>query len=69
MDAVQVQKISEESGVDIAGKPVTNIRVQFMVGTHGPFVERFAKATFDPAAVQASVTAFAQKLGLIAPGA
>lgn len=65
MDTVTIQKISEESGLDSAGKAVMNMRVQFMVGQHGPFVERFPKAGFDPTAVQQSVTAFAQKLHLL----
>lgn len=65
MDAPVIQKITEEQGIDPQGKPVAMVRVQFMVGTHGPFYERFPKAGFDPTAAQAQVTAFAQKLGLL----
>ena len=65
MDAVTVQKITEAQGLDATGKAQTVVRVQFMVGTHGPFFEQFPKAGFDPSAALASVTAFATKLGLL----
>jgi len=65
VDAVTISKITEAQVPDGAGKAQTVVRVQFMVGSHGPFVEQFPKATFDPASALAQVTAFAQKLGLL----
>lgn len=38
-------------------KPI--IRVEFMVGKHGPFIEKFDKDTFSAASRDAKLTAFA----------
>jgi hypothetical protein len=66
-NSLNVQKVSEETVFDQFGKPQTFIRVDFMVGAHGPFTERMLKAEYTPSALlaklhqmQASVTQLAQ---------
>lgn len=60
-----IKSISEEAGTDQSGAPTTNIRVQFTVGTHGPFTERFPKASFSLAQVQPVLQAFADKVNQV----
>jgi len=47
------------------GRIEPHMVVTFKVGAHGPFMENFPKAGFDPHAVNARVADFAQKLGQV----
>jgi hypothetical protein len=47
---------------DENGKQRTRIRVQFKVGDHGPFIEYFDKASFQPASVNSQLRQFADKI-------
>jgi len=61
--AVSILKINEERTLATNGQSMTSVVVTFNVGSHGPFQERFEKASFDPTAVNAALRAFATKLG------
>ena len=63
--------IKEDQRIDGAtGKPVAFVRVEYMVGKHGPFIEYIVKEKFDAQSVTAmmqataaTVNALAQSLG------
>lgn len=62
----KITSIKEAVAVDPATqKAVPHMVVTFTVGNHGPFTESFLKSTFDPNGVNARITDFAQKLGLL----
>ena len=65
MDQVAITTITEETILGPNNTQVPVVKVQFKVGSHGPFTERFPKAEFDPSHALAKVTQFAQKLGLL----
>ena len=44
------------------GKHIPIIRVEFYVGIHGPFVERFVKAEYSAAARDEKINAFAREI-------
>jgi hypothetical protein len=62
-NTVRILKVSEEATITPQGQHVTKVRIDFNVGSHGPFTERFEKATFDPVSANAALVAFASKLG------
>ena len=47
------------------GRIEPHMQVTFKVGAHGPFLESFPKAGFDPHTVNARIMDFCQKLGLV----
>lgn len=55
-----ITRITEIAGVDAQGKPTSTIRVEYTIGSHGPFYEQFAKADFNATAVKQKLDAFAQ---------
>ncbi len=57
-----VTKVSEEPSFDNLGRAHAFIRVDFNVGDHGPFTERFPKETYDAAVVRAKLEQFANSL-------
>lgn len=60
-----VQKISQEQSF-VDGHAVDVVRVEYLVGKHGPFVERIAKGDFNAEKLQALMQATAlvlQQLG------
>jgi len=61
-----IQKIQEVQGFDAAGKPYTWELVTFMVGTHGPFTEKFPKEGFTAQSVQAKLQEFASHIATLA---
>ena len=66
MDKPTIQSITQTTQVNPqtrASEPY--MVVTFKVGNHGPFQESWPKASFDPAAVNARLADFAQKLGLV----
>ena len=44
---VKIVKINEEANWTAQGANEPRIRVEFRVGPHGPFVEKFNKAEYD----------------------
>lgn len=56
---IVVHKQVEDSRYDRDGVREAFIRVEFSVGKHGPFVERFPKDTFNAAVRDAKLIAFA----------
>lgn len=62
MDTPVIRKITEYTGTDGQGRSQPWVSVEFMVGTHGPFYERYPKVTFNAAQAQADINAFAARL-------
>lgn len=63
--AIKILKISQEQDLTAPGPPRFYIRVDFNVGDHGPFTERFPKETFDTNSANAALLAFAQKVAAL----
>jgi len=63
--AVQIQKITQTTQLDMHGKTVPALSIQFMVGTHGPFTEVIEKDKFDPATAKQKLATFAQGLTML----
>ena len=61
--------IRQNTGFDVAGKPVVSYAVQFSVGAHGPFTHVFTESDFTTQNVLAYMRDFAAKLNEIAPPA
>ena len=61
-DDYKVLKVEPELRFDDLGKPVERMRVQFTVGVHGPFYERFDRDGFNGIAVRQRLTEFAREL-------
>lgn len=57
-----IRHVTELAGIDNLGRPTSQIRVEYMVGTHGPFFETFAKNEFTAPNVQQKLDAFAQQI-------
>lgn len=57
-----IRHVTELAGVDNLGRPTSQIRVEYMVGAHGPFYEMFAKNEFTATNVQQKLDAFAQQI-------
>lgn len=61
-----LSSIREEQLFDVGGKAQTVVRVEYMVGTHGPFVERIPKEKFSTALVSELLTATATTVNALA---
>lgn len=57
-----ISRVTEVQTIDNLGRPVAQVRVEFMVGNHGPFYETFAKPDFTAPNVMAKLDQFAQSL-------
>lgn len=65
-DAIPViRSIRQEASFDATGRPVAVMRVEFMVGDHGPFIEHFPRAEFSGPNVRAKLAEFARNLASI----
>ena len=62
---VKVTRITEERTLDASGRPVRQHRVEWMCGSHGPFVLYVADAFADPHALKAELDRRAQQLAVI----
>jgi len=63
---VKILKVDEQIEFGQAGRIVSNMRIQFMVGDHGPFLELVPKEGFTMAAGRAAVDARAREIqGLV----
>lgn len=60
---IKVIKIIEDNRVDLATLARTPIvRVSYMVGNHGPFTERFDKATYTAAVRDQKLNDYAREV-------
>lgn len=59
---VKVTKIGESTQLDANGRAQPAISVTWTLGSHGPFVEFFPKATFDQASALIKIKDLASKL-------
>jgi hypothetical protein len=62
---VRVSRITEEVGLDEGRMPRSYIRVEFMVGKHGPFNYRFPRSEFKPELVRRHLEEFARELAQV----
>lgn len=63
MDAtLKVSDTAEATTLDANRKPVQIVRVQFYVGTHGPFYQDFPRANFDANAARQKLEDFARSI-------
>lgn len=60
-----ITSVSDEVTFSQGGQPVTNKKVTFFLGTHGPFTERFPADQFTAAAVQQRINAIKAQLQLL----
>lgn len=61
----KITSITETTMTDAQQKTVPAIKVTYTVGTHGPFVEVFPKAGFNPSAVLDQLKVFANHVGTL----
>lgn len=61
-DDVKVTRTSEDTQFDENNKPVPVVRVEFKVGTDGPFVRNFPKDGFSGFNVKQQLEDFAREL-------
>ena len=67
-EPVHITRITETIGRLEAGKLTVMMRVEFMVGEHGPFAQEFPRATFDPVAARTALETFARQLQQLSQG-
>lgn len=58
-DDIKVVQTTEQRNYDDQLQPVVSIRVEFKVGRHGPFVEKFPKESYTADARDERLNAFA----------
>lgn len=61
----EITRVIESTDVGDTGKTFQSIRVEFKVGTHGPFTVTVPKADFTAAAVNALIQKFVSQLGAL----
>lgn len=61
-DGVRIVRQLEDARFSQDGKHIAIIRVEFMVGDHGPFVERFPKDGFTAATRDDKLNTFAREI-------
>lgn len=61
-DGVRITRQLEDARFSTDGKMSAIIRVEFMVGDHGPFVERFPKDGFTGQSRDDRLNAFAREI-------
>lgn len=59
---VKVTRTQEDRRIDTLGKITNIIRVEFMVGAHGPFVERFDKDVYSAIVRDQKLNDFAREV-------
>ena len=59
---VMVQKVAETTGFDHTGNAVTQVRIDYTVGNHGPFSEVFPKEGFTAANAKLKLQHMADQL-------
>lgn len=59
---VKITRQVEDNKYDLAGNRNAFVRVEFFVGPHGPFVERFDRDTFTSAIRDEKIMRFAREV-------
>lgn len=59
---IKITRQIEDARFDQDGTTHYHVRVEFMVGKHGPFVERFDRPTFTAQTRDDKLTAFAREV-------
>lgn len=62
MAAVKITRMNEEAGLTAEKRVTRLIRVEFMVGDQGPFIEHFPREGFDANRARAKLEEFAREL-------
>jgi hypothetical protein len=57
-----ISHVTEVIATDNMGRPQNQVRVEYMVGKHGPFYETFPKTEFTAQNVTQKLDAFAQQV-------
>lgn len=63
---VKVTKVTQEQAYSADGKLSDVVRVEFMIGDHGPFTKRFAASNFDQNAAKQELQTFAASIQQLA---
>lgn len=61
-DDIKIVQTTEQRNYDDQLQPIVSIRVEFKVGRHGPFVEKFPKADYTAALRDERLNTFAQEV-------
>lgn len=61
-DDITITKTAEDARYDLAGARTAYIRVEYFIGKHGPFVERFEKASYSAQVRDDKLNAFAAEV-------
>lgn len=67
--AAIVQRVTQDSTITPSGQLKLIMRVQYMVGDHGPFTMDFPADTFKATDVQAQLQAQAAEINALSPPA
>jgi len=62
---VTITRVNEIAAPQSGGGSKAVLRIEWMAGNHGPFIETFDKDTFDANAVTMKLQALASKLELL----
>jgi hypothetical protein len=62
---LRITKVTQEQAFNAENKLVDVLRVDFMVGAHGPFTKRYPANGFDQAAAKTDLQQFAQSVQLL----
>jgi hypothetical protein len=61
-DRIAVKRVVEAMGIRPDGRSQSVMRVEFMVGDHGPFTREIPREHFSAGAVRAELEAFAREI-------
>jgi len=64
-ESYRVTRVTEVAEFDDRGRVSPMMRVEFYVGTHGPFTEKWRKEQWDPNAMRARLDEFVRKLAMV----
>lgn len=59
---IKISRITEQPTYDAALQKTVHMRVEFMVGNHGPFVEKFLKDDYTADARDFKLNTFAREI-------
>jgi hypothetical protein len=65
MQAITIRKIGEDSRLEGSGQIVRQIRVEYMIGEHGPFTQSFPREGFSAPAARMQLEQFAADLSAL----
>ena len=63
MMSIIIRRIMEDSRLEAGGQIVRLIRVEYMIGEHGPFTQWFPREGFSAPAARLALDDFARELG------